>query len=152
MRLCIQVMNTSKSSSLLYVGIGMPVVTVFRYAYIPEVTGVRRSTSWAVSEIALFIRSLNVLLHFSDLSSPSDHPCEGFRSLQGVLISLQSYPMGVLGRLTGGLSPSLSGLVLSSAPGRLSGSGLSSGSSLFGGCCPLPPPPPPPPLLPGSGL
>ena len=87
----------------------MPVVMVFRYVYVPEVMGVHCSTSWAVSEIALFIQSLNALLHFSDLSSPSIHPCEGFQSLQGVLISLQSYPMGVLGRLMGGLSPSLSG-------------------------------------------
>ena len=146
MRLCIQVMNTSKLSSPLYVGIGVPVTMVFRYAYVPEVTGVHCSTSWAASEITLFIWSLNALLCFSDLSSPSIRPCEGFRSLQGVSISLQSYPMGVLGRLTGGLSPSLSGLVLSSAPGR------SSGSSLFGGHRPPLPPPPPPPLPPGSGL
>ena len=117
MRLRIQVMNTSKSSSPPYVGIGMPVAMVFRYAYVPEVTGVHRSTSWAASEIALFIRSLNALLHFSDLSSPSICPCEGFQSLQGVSISLQSYPVGVLGRLMGGLSPSLSGFALSSAPG-----------------------------------
>ena len=152
MRLCIQVMNTSKLSSPPYVGIGVPVVTVFRYAYVPEVTGVRHSTSWAASEIALFIRSLNALLCFLDLSSPSDHLCEGFWSLQGVLISLQSYPVGVLGRLTGGLSPSLSGFALSSAPSRSSGSGLSSGSLLFGGRRPPPPPPPPLPLPPGSGL
>ena len=152
MRLCIHVMNTSKSSSLLYVGIGMPMAMVFRYAYVPKVMGIHCSTSWAVSEIALFIWSLNALLRFSDLSLPSICPCEGFRSLQGVSISLQLYPVGVLGRLTGGLSPSLSGLALSSAPGRSSGSGLSSGLSLFGSHHLPPPPPPPPPLPPGSGL
>ena len=133
MRLCIHVMNTSKLSLPPYVGIGMPMATVFRYAYIPKVMGVHCSTLWAASEIALFIQSLNALLRFLDLSSPSICPCEGFWSLQGVLISLQLYPVGVLGRLMGGLSPSLSGLALPSAPGRSSGSGLLSGSLLFGG-------------------
>ena len=109
-------MDTTHSAALLYVGIGMPMATVFKYAYVPKVMGGHRSTSWAASEITLFIRSLNTLLCFLDLSSPSIRLCEGFRSLQGVSISLQSYPMGMLGRLTGGLSPSLSGLVLSSAP------------------------------------
>ena len=33
-------MNTSKSSSLPYVGIGMPVVMVFRYVYVPKVMGI----------------------------------------------------------------------------------------------------------------
>ena len=68
-------------------------------------TGVHCSTSWAVSEITLFIQSLNALLHFSDLSLPSVCPHEGLQSLQGVSICLQSYPMGVLGRLRGGGIP-----------------------------------------------
>jgi hypothetical protein len=88
-------MKTSKSSSPLYKGIGVPVATVLRYACVPEVTGVRLSTLQAASRIASCIRPLNVLLHVSEIHSLSIHMCLGFGSQPDTSSWLQSYPAGV---------------------------------------------------------
>jgi hypothetical protein len=129
-------MKTSKSSSPLYEGIGVPVATVLRYAYVPEVTGVYLSMSRAASQIASWICPLNVLLRVSEIHSPSVRMRLGFGSQPDISSWLQSYPAGGAERPRGGLSPSLS------VSGLWSGPGLSSGSPPAGGL--LPPPPPPP--------
>ena len=76
------VMNTSMSSLPPYVGIGVPMATVFRYVYVPEVTGVHCSTSWAASVIVLLIQSSRS----ASSSAPgwSFGSCKGYKSL-GVL-------------------------------------------------------------------
>jgi hypothetical protein len=140
-------MKTSKSSSPLYEGIGMPVATVLRYAYVPEVTGVRLSTSRAASRIASWIRPLNVLLYVSEIHLLSVRMRLGFGSQPDISSWLQSYPAGVAERPRGGLSPSLS------ISGLSSGSESLPGSPPAGGLLPLPPPPPPlSSLPPGSSL
>jgi hypothetical protein len=145
-------MKTSKSSSQLYEGIGMPVAMVLRYAYVPKVTGVRLSTSQAASQIALWIRPLNVLLHVSEIHLPSVRMRLGFGSQPDISSWLQSYPAGVAERSRGGLSPSLSVSGLCSGPGLSSRSKSSPGSPPAGGLLPLPLPPPPLSLPPpGSG-
>jgi hypothetical protein len=58
----------------------MPVATVLRYAYVPEVMGVHLSTSQVASRIASWIRPLNVLLHVSEMHLLSIHMCLGFGS------------------------------------------------------------------------
>jgi hypothetical protein len=88
-------MKTSKSSSLLYEGIGVPVAMVLRYAYVPEVTGVCLSTSRAASQIASWIRPLNMLLHVSEIHSLSIRMHLGFGSQPDISSWLQSYPAGV---------------------------------------------------------
>jgi hypothetical protein len=148
-------MKTYKSSSPLYEGIGVPVATVLRYTYIPEVTGVCLSMSQVVSQIALWIFPLNMLLRVSEIRSPSVHMHVGFGSQPDMSSWLQSYPAGVAERPRGGLSHSLSVSGLWSGPGLLSRSESSPGSPPAGGLLPPPRPPPPHPSLsppPGSGL
>jgi hypothetical protein len=123
----------------------VPVATVLRYTYVPEVTGVCLSTSRAASRIASWICPINVLLRISEIRSPSVHMRLGFGSQPDISSWLQLYPAGAAERPRGGLSPSLSVSGLWSGPGLSSGSQSSPGSPPAGGL--LPPPPPP-----GSGL
>jgi hypothetical protein len=72
--------------------------TVLRYAYVPEVTGVRLSMSQVASRIASWICPLNVLLHVSEICSLSVCMRLGFGSQPDISSWLQSYPAGVAKR------------------------------------------------------
>jgi hypothetical protein len=93
------------------------------------------------SQIALWIHPLNVLLHVSEMCSPSVRMRLGFGSQPDMSSWLQLYPAGVVERPRGGLSPSLSVSGLLSRPGLSSGSESSPGSPPAGSHL-LPPPPP----------
>jgi hypothetical protein len=73
----------------------MPVATVLRYKYAPEVTGVRLRTSQVASRIASWIRPLNVLLCVSEMCLLKVHMHLGFGSQPDMSSWLQSYPAGV---------------------------------------------------------